>query len=57
MKTEGVMLRSRCRYEKLGEQNFWIFFNLEKRNFMDIVSTKFIDANEIQYNLLFLFSV
>ena len=30
IKTEGVMLRSRCRYEELGKKNIGIFFELRK---------------------------
>ena len=30
-KIEGVMLRSKCRYQDLGEKPTKIFFNLEKR--------------------------
>ena len=32
-KIEGVMLRSRSRYEDLGEKPTRYFFNLEKRNY------------------------
>lgn len=39
---EGVMLRSRCRYEELGEKPTSYFFNLEKRNFTNKVITKII---------------
>ena len=39
---EGVMIRSRCRYEDLGEKPSSYFFNLEKRNFTNKVITKII---------------
>ena len=39
------MLRSRCRYEELGEKPSGYFLNLENRNFMDKVITKLIDVN------------
>ena len=42
IKTEGVMLRSRRRYEELGEKTSGYFLNLENRNFMDKVITKLI---------------
>ena len=48
-KTEGVMLRSRCRYEELGEKPSGFFLNLENRNFMDKVITKLIDVNWEEY--------
>ena len=37
IKIEGVMLRSMCRYEELGEKPSGYFLNLENRNFMDKV--------------------
>ena len=40
---EGVMTRSRCRYEDLGEKPSSYFFNLEKRNFTNKVITKIIE--------------
>ena len=40
---EGVMSRSRCRYEDLGEKPSSYFFNLEKRNFTNKVITKIIE--------------
>ena len=49
VKTEGVMLRSRCRYEDLGEKPSIYFLNLENRNFMDKVITKLVDANGNEY--------
>ena len=42
---EGVMLRSRCRYEDLGEKPSSYFFNLEKRNFTNKVITKIIETD------------
>ena len=33
---EGVMVRSRCRYQELGEKPTSYFFNLEKRNYLQI---------------------
>lgn len=44
-KIEGVMLRSRCRYENLGEKPKHYFLNLECRNFTNKVMTKLIDEN------------
>ena len=46
---EGVMLRSRCRYEELGEKPSGYFLNLENRNFMDKVITKLIDSDGNEY--------
>ena len=45
-KLEGVMLRSRCRYEDLGEKPTAYFLNLEKRNFTNKVITKIIDDDK-----------
>ena len=39
------MLRSRCRYEDLGEKPSSYFFNLEKRNFTNKVITKIIESD------------
>ena len=50
VKTEGVMLRSRCRYEELGEKPSGYFLNLENRNFMDKVINKLVDINGEEYN-------
>lgn len=47
-KIEGVMLRSRCRYEDLGEKPTSYFLNLEKRNYTNKVITKLID-NDNEY--------
>lgn len=49
IKIEGVMLRSRCRYEELGEKPSGYFLNLENRNFMDKVMSKLIDNNGEEY--------
>ena len=40
------MLRSRCRYEDLGEKPTSYFLNLKKRNFTNKVITKIIDDNK-----------
>ena len=37
------MIRSRCRYEDLGEKPSSYFFNLEKRNFTNKIITKLIE--------------
>ena len=50
LKTEGVMLRARCRYEELGEKPSGYFLNLENRNFMDKVINKLVDANGKENN-------
>ena len=42
-KIEGIMLRSRTRYEDLGEKPSSYFFNLENRNFINKVINKLID--------------
>ena len=44
-KIEGVMKRSRCRYEALGENLQVTFLNFEKRNFTNKVITKIIEDN------------
>ena len=44
-KIEGVMLRSRSRYEDLGEKPMRYFFNLEKRNYTSKVIHKLIDED------------
>ena len=49
IKIEGVMLRSKCRYEELGEKPSGYFLNLENRNFMDKVMSKLIDNNGEDY--------
>ena len=40
---EGVMLRSRSRYEDLGEKPSNYFFNLENRNYNNKVINKLVD--------------
>ena len=45
-KLEGVMIRSRCRYEDLGEKPTSYFLNLEKRNFTNKLITKLIDGDK-----------
>ena len=50
VKREGVMLRSRCRYEELGEKPSGYFLNLANRNFMDKIITKLVDTNGEEYN-------
>ena len=42
-KIEGVLLRSRSRYEDLGEKPSHYFFNLEKRNFTSKVIHKLVN--------------
>ena len=43
-KIEGMMLRSRSRYEELGEKPTHYFFNLEKRNYTSKVIQKLINT-------------
>lgn len=45
VKIEGTILRSRCRYEDLGEKPSSYFFKLENRNYTDKVMSKLIDEN------------
>ena len=45
IKIDGVMLRSRCRYEDLGEKPTKYFLNLESRNYQDKVINHLIDEN------------
>ena len=45
IKMDGVMLRSRCRYEDLGENPTKYFLNLENRNYQDKVINHLIDEN------------
>ena len=45
IKIDGVMLRSRCRYEDLGENPTKYFLNLESRNYQDKVINHLIDEN------------
>ena len=42
---EGTNLRSRCRYEDLGEKPSSYFFKLENRNYTDKVMSRLIDEN------------
>ena len=44
-KTEGVMFRSRCRYEDLGEKPTKYFLSLENRNYQDKVIQHLVDEN------------
>ena len=44
-KIEAVMIRSRCRYEDLGEKPSSYFLNFEKGNFTNKVITKIIEDN------------
>ena len=48
-KIQGVMLRSRVRYEELGEKPTKYFFNLENRQFTNKVMNKIIDENGDEY--------
>ena len=48
-KIEGVMLRSRCRYENLGEKPSGYFLNLESRNYINKVMTKIVDESGNEY--------
>ena len=50
VKTEGVMLRCRCRYEELGEKPSGYFLKLANRNFMQKVITKLVDINGEEYS-------
>ena len=45
IKMDGVMLRSRCRYEDLGENPTKYLLNLENRNYQDKVINHLIDEN------------
>ena len=45
VKVQGVMLRSRVRYEELGEKSTKYFFNLENRQFTNKVMNKIIEEN------------
>ena len=42
-KIEGIMLRSRSRYENLGEKSTQYFFNVEKRNYVSKVINKLVN--------------
>ena len=48
-KMEGVMLRSRCRYEDMGEKPSKYFLNLESRNFTSKVISKLVNENGEEY--------
>lgn len=48
-KIDGVMLRSRCRYEDLGEKPTGYFLNLKSRNYTNKVMTKTIDESGNEY--------
>ena len=49
-KVDGVMLRSRCRYQDLGEKpSKYFFFNLESRNFINKVITKLVDEDGSEF--------
>jgi hypothetical protein len=50
VKLEGVMLRSKCRYEDMGEKTSKYFLNLEKRNYISKTINKLIDDNNIEYS-------
>ena len=45
IKIDGVMLRSRCGHEDLGENPTKYFLNLESRNYQDKVNNNLIDEN------------
>ena len=47
---EGVMLRSRCRYEDLGEKPAKYFLSLENRNYQDKVIQHLIDEKGEEVN-------
>ena len=49
VKVQVVMLRSRVRYEKLGEKPTKYFFNLENRQFTNKVMNKIIEENGDEY--------
>ena len=49
VKVQGVMLRSRVRYEELGEKPTKYFFNLENRQFTNKVMNKIIEENGDEY--------
>ena len=43
------MLRSRCRYQDLGEKPSKYFLKLENRNFTNKVMTKLVDEDGSEY--------
>ena len=49
-KIEGVMLRSRSRYQDLGEKPSKYFFNLENRNFVNKAVNKIIENDGTEYS-------
>ena len=49
-KIEGVMLRSKCRYEDLGEEPTKYFLSLENRNYQDKVIQHLIDEKGEEVN-------
>ena len=49
-KTEGIMLRSRSRYEELGEKPTKYFLQLENRNYTNKVINKLVDENGNEFN-------
>ena len=49
-KLEGVMLRSRSRYEDLGEKPTNYFFKLENRNYTSKVISRLVDDEGNEYN-------
>ena len=49
-KIEGVMLRSRSRYQDLGEKPSKYFFNLENRNFYNKTINKIIESDGTEYS-------
>ena len=48
-KIEGVMLRSRSRYQDLGEKPSKYFFNLENRNYTNKTMTKIIEHDGTEH--------
>ena len=49
-KIEGVMLRSRSRYQDLGEKPSKYFFNLENRNFVNKAMNEIIENDGTEYS-------
>ena len=54
-KIEGVMLRSRCRYQDLGETPSKYFLNLENRQYTNKVMNKITeeDGEEFTFQVIF----
>ena len=48
-KIEGVMLRSRSRYQELGEKPTKYFFGLENRQYTNKVMNKITDSNGVEH--------